>query len=150
MSCSLEEGVKKWNIAFLLILWISLPFFFFFRGNLVDNVLMIIYCCHDRKCLNFLEHLWNLIAPIYVKKKKIWWAAGIFGRYEYYTNQWHNLIQKKKFITNLNCWHNFKKKSLLIVQQWIFEHWTLPLPNFWTLNISFFQILFCVKTNFFV
>lgn len=108
---------------------------------------MIIYCCHDRKCLNFLEHLWNLIAPIYVKKKKIWWAAGIFGRYEYYTNQWHNLIQKKKFITNLNCWHNFKKKSLLIVQQWIFEHWTLPLPNFWTLNISFFQILFCVKTN---
>lgn len=31
---------------------------------------MIIYCCHDRKCLNFLEHLWNLIAPIYVKKKK--------------------------------------------------------------------------------
>lgn len=44
--------------------------FFFFRGNLVDNVLMIIYCCHDRKCLNFLEHLWNLIAPIYVKKKK--------------------------------------------------------------------------------
>lgn len=43
--------------------------FFIFRGNLVDNVLMITYCCHDRKCLNFLEHLWNLIAPIYVKKK---------------------------------------------------------------------------------
>lgn len=26
-------------------------------------------------------------------------------------NQWHNLIQKKKFITNLNCLHNLKKKK---------------------------------------
>lgn len=113
--------------------------FFIFRGNLVDNVLMIIYCCHDRKCLNFLEHLWNLIAPIYVKKKKkkIWWAAGIFGRYEYYTNQWHNLIQKKKFITNLNCWHNFKKKKP--------PH--CSTMNFWTLNTSFAKFL---NTKYFV
>lgn len=47
-------------------------FALFFGGgggeNLEDDVLMINYCCHDRKCLNFLEHLWNLIAPIYVKK----------------------------------------------------------------------------------
>lgn len=99
---------------------------------------MIIYCCHDRKCLNFLEHLWNLIAPIYVKKKKkIWWAAGIFGRYEYYTNQWHNLIQKKKFITNLNCWHNFKKKKP--------PH--CSTMNFWTLNTSFAKFL---NTKYFV
>lgn len=42
--------------------------FFWGGGENLDDVLMINYCCHDRKCLNFLEHLWNLIAPIYVKK----------------------------------------------------------------------------------